>query len=396
MLTRLIVPELFLVFRKHTVLRIYLPQCLFVSSITLEMFRAACLRDNPVWSVPNLILPFCSGPAVQRHGEGAVLLITVTSMMAGQFVIALAVQMRSQLALILGRGLIELGGVVIGVLASEIITRWFKYAASLMVITFILVVGFESRRIPTRECRRLDPHPEYDREFQCSSATWMGTLLSLGAIAISVTTLLALTNAVSRQTTAPDTGSAVPVRQLPRIYWHLSLICVLEYGGINTFTNSTQRFLASWFYHGNQRTAGLATNCLHALFTSNFLLALAHLRFICRVMPILPLCLLGIAFALYGVAFWAAVAQSSVFASRPQNSNSTDNSSVREFGTEKGVRVRIHSIVDSDRQRRDAQGDVSDGADTIHQDHEGRHSAGVRDHDQLAQCEYGRSVYPAC
>lgn len=87
----------------------------------------------------------------------------------------------------------------------------------------------------------------------------MGTLLSLGAIAISVTTLLALTNAVSRQTTAPDTGSAVPVRQLPRIYWHLSLICVLEYGGINTFTNSTQRFLASWFYHGNQRTAGLAT-----------------------------------------------------------------------------------------------------------------------------------------
>lgn len=135
MLTRLIVPELFLVFRKHTVLRIYLPQCLFVSSITLEMFRAACLRDNPVWSVPNLILPFCSGPAVQRHGEGAVLLITVTSMMAGQFVIALAVQMRSQLALILGRGLIELGGVVIGVLASEIITRWFKYAASLMVIT---------------------------------------------------------------------------------------------------------------------------------------------------------------------------------------------------------------------------------------------------------------------
>jgi hypothetical protein len=44
MLIRLIVPELLLVFCKHTVPCIYLPQFL----MTLEMFRAACLRGNRI------------------------------------------------------------------------------------------------------------------------------------------------------------------------------------------------------------------------------------------------------------------------------------------------------------------------------------------------------------
>ncbi|KAF4171737.1 hypothetical protein CNMCM8060_002419 [Aspergillus lentulus] len=186
--------------------------------------------------------------------------------------------MRSRLGLILGRVLIELGGVVIGVLASEIITRWFKYAASLMVITCWSVLSLSILSVRLLRDKQLSLAlalnlgvsrlgsvaastliPNMIGSSNVVSATWMGTLLLLGAIAISVSTLLAFTNALSGQTTAPDTGSAAPLRQLPRIYGHRSLICVLGYGGINTFTNSTQRFLASRFYHANQRTAGLAT-----------------------------------------------------------------------------------------------------------------------------------------
>ena len=44
----------------------------------------------------------------------------------------------------------------------------------------------------------------------------------------------------------------------PYVFWQLGLICMLGYGGINTFTNSAQRFLAFTFYAGDQRAAGSA------------------------------------------------------------------------------------------------------------------------------------------
>lgn len=83
--------------------------------------------------VPNSVLPAFSGPLVQRCESKAVLLMTATSVVMGQLLFALAVQVRSQLWMILGRVFIGLGAEVIGVLGSEIIARWFKYG-SLMTI----------------------------------------------------------------------------------------------------------------------------------------------------------------------------------------------------------------------------------------------------------------------
>jgi hypothetical protein len=139
-------------------------------------------------------------------------------------------------------------------------------------------------------------------------------------------------------------------------------------------------------------------SCPRALIASNFLLALAHLQFICRVMPILPLCLLGIAFALYGVAFWAAVAQSLVFAvqawpSSAQNSSSSD-SSVREFATEDGYG---YGSIRSSTGSEDAQGEVSDGAESIHQNHEKAvMMLGFGIMTSLLNAKYRRSAHFAC
>ncbi|KAB8075438.1 hypothetical protein BDV29DRAFT_171976 [Aspergillus leporis] len=61
-----------------------------------------------------------------------------------------------------------------------------------------------------------------------------------------------------------DGSSSLPWR----IFWQLTLICILGYGGINTFTNSAQQFLAACFYRGDQRAPGAVTR-----YINQFLLA---------------------------------------------------------------------------------------------------------------------------
>jgi hypothetical protein len=87
---------------------------------------------------------------------------------------------------------------------------------------------------------------------------WIGTLLSTAVVTISTASLLAIKNAVPPQVTNPKTKPVASLRHLPRIYWYLSLVSILGYGGINSFNNSAQRFLASRFYNGDERPAGLA------------------------------------------------------------------------------------------------------------------------------------------
>ncbi|BCS28991.1 uncharacterized protein APUU_70561S [Aspergillus puulaauensis] len=50
-----------------------------------------------VYAVPNTVLPFFAGPAVQRFGERAVLLGTISSIVTGQLLFALSVATKFQL-----------------------------------------------------------------------------------------------------------------------------------------------------------------------------------------------------------------------------------------------------------------------------------------------------------
>jgi MFS family permease len=78
------------------------------------------------YAAPNTVLPLFSGLAVERLGEKRVLLVTLMSVVTGQLIFALATQFRALFGMILGRVLIGLGAEIIGVLGSEITTRWFK------------------------------------------------------------------------------------------------------------------------------------------------------------------------------------------------------------------------------------------------------------------------------
>lgn len=101
------------------------------------------------------------------------------------------------------------------------------------------------------------------------AASWMGTGLSLGAGLLSAFYLVSMRNSEQKETMPEEardedeeTGRNVNSRDslfdYPYVFWQLGLICMLGYGGINTFTNSAQRFLAFTFYAGDQRAAGSA------------------------------------------------------------------------------------------------------------------------------------------
>lgn len=78
------------------------------------------------YAAPNTILPFFSGFAVDRAGEKLVLFGTLGTVLVGQVIFSVSVQLKSLPGMILGRIFIGLGGEIIGVLGSEITTRWFK------------------------------------------------------------------------------------------------------------------------------------------------------------------------------------------------------------------------------------------------------------------------------
>jgi hypothetical protein len=178
------------------------------------------------------------------------------------------------------------------------------------------------------------------------TVTWFATLLSLGLPIIGLISLLAtpdpateadetLLIPVTPDTTLPTKpiSATSSLRYFPPVFWHLAIICLLSYSCINTFTNSAQRLLATRFYDDDQAAAGEAVSILfilsgflvppfgflldaldssgypRALITSNALLCFAHGIFLaCEVSsPIVPLCLLGAADALLGVAFWGSV-----------------------------------------------------------------------------------------
>ncbi|KGO71536.1 hypothetical protein PITC_051770 [Penicillium italicum] len=231
---------------------------------------------------------------------------------------------------------------------------------------------------------------------------WVGSILSLGVAVTGSFYLLAVDGSTTLPHGSENLHSAYSARQFPRNFWQLALICILGYGGINTFTISAQRFLAAWFYDGDQRKAGatigqvdihrccpkLTFDCRIPYFLSgvltlpfglllnlpwfqsypgclgatNILMIAAHLLLLYRIEPVGSMCLLGIAYALYGVAFWAGLARCllSVVESKTDVSDIQERSSEEnEYGT-----IRIQTQL-SDGENEEQWETAGDGIITL-------------------------------
>jgi MFS family permease len=255
-----------------------------------------------VYAVPNTVLPFFAGPAVQRFGERSVLLGTISSIVTGQLLFALSVATKFQPGMIAGRAFIGLGGEMVGVIGCAIVTRWFQWLPpipnSSRIFFFIVRRWYYlffravcrgkrfSLALAINLCAgRLGSVantiviPRFIGLFGIVPATWIATALSLSVVPISTAFLLSVSRpkkvAVLDESERPllhkttddsssssikdgDKGTRFIITLLPPAFWQLALMCVLSYGCVNTFANSAQRFIASRFYAGDQRAAGSA------------------------------------------------------------------------------------------------------------------------------------------
>jgi len=73
------------------------------------------------------VLPFLGGIALEKYGMKWTLAITFGLFLIGQTIFAGGVHIRDTTMLVLGRSLMGMGGEIVGVIATSIVTNWFKY-----------------------------------------------------------------------------------------------------------------------------------------------------------------------------------------------------------------------------------------------------------------------------
>lgn len=247
-----------------------LPATLSVSlqshlSLSASQYRYLLSALYTAFSVPNMVLPLYSGFLVQRYGERWVLGTAVTSVVMGQAVFMVGILVRETSALILSRVIFGLGGEVVGVLASAVLTRHFSSVMVLRLLESAADLGGSEKKLPLAMAVLLGASRMGSVANSVATPQFVRSLGVVEATSIVITVTMSLTTlsslSLNPSLAAHQKDKAKPsfiscLRQFPLAFWQLILICVLGYGVINTFTNSAQRFLAARFFHNDQTVAG--------------------------------------------------------------------------------------------------------------------------------------------
>ncbi|KAK7960754.1 hypothetical protein PG988_011968 [Apiospora saccharicola] len=311
-----------------------------------------------VYSAPNMVLPFFSGPLTLHFGERQVWRMTAACLVLGQVICAFGIQTRQVWMLVLGRVVVGLGGEIIGVLSYDVVTRW--YSDKRLSLALAMALGVP-RLGAVANAAVL---PALVQRYGVPAATW-----AFGLVPLSLTVLSALYMAPLLGEAAADPGSPFAagaslayVRHLSRAYWKLACICVTGYACMNSFGNSAQRFLAAWYFGGDQVAAGKSLSFSYfiaaafvpftgvilempwfsipgCLMLSSGVMGVSHLALYLHVFgAVVPLFSLGTANALFGTAYWAGVARTLLVATRtskpPSSPATPTDQSPLLFGSE--------------------------------------------------------------
>lgn len=84
------------------------------------------LYNCPVYSIPNIFLPFFGGYFVDKFGVRITLFSTTALLTGGQAIFALGLSMKSWPVMLLGRVVYGFGGESLGVANSAVLAEWFK------------------------------------------------------------------------------------------------------------------------------------------------------------------------------------------------------------------------------------------------------------------------------
>ncbi|ETW06152.1 hypothetical protein, variant [Aphanomyces invadans] len=204
-----------------------------------------------LYSIPNIILPFCGGFLVDRLGARVTLLLFAGIITTGQVVFAIGCSTTQFNIMLLGRVLFGLGGESLGVAQSTLVASWFKNKELAMALGINLSIA----RLGSVFNNELSP--EIASEYNVSSALWVGVIMC-GVSLIAALTLIPIDKradaAIARAARHPS-SSSLPVkksdqsmsfndlRQFGPLFWLLSMSCLVVYGCVIPFNSVASSLL---------------------------------------------------------------------------------------------------------------------------------------------------------
>ncbi|KAH7418420.1 major facilitator superfamily domain-containing protein [Cadophora sp. MPI-SDFR-AT-0126] len=283
------------------------------------------------FAVPSIVLPFFSGFAIQKFGARPLLLCCLAAVVSSQLGFCVAEQNKSTTGLVIARVLLGMGGEVLGVLGTEVVTRWFpgdETGLAMAIYESLSSLGSVTNSNAT---------PRLTNAYGPLIAVWVSSILALGLVLGSTAYVLIadVTEGTAGKEEPTKANFIESIRGLPRSFWYIASICLTGYGCLLPFFNSAQRFIASRFYSDDQTMAGLVVSIVHfvggvmpmfvgllleipairnyslVLLFSQILMLIAHILFLADYGGlILPLSLLAVGNALFSAGIWASVSVS--------------------------------------------------------------------------------------
>lgn len=202
-----------------------------------ETFQYRLSLLYSVYSVPNVILPFFVGQALDRLGSRRILLILSSLVALGQWLVAAGLERGAFPLVLAGRILFGLGGESLAVAQSRLVTHWFEGRELALAIGLNLSIA----RIGTVVNNVLSPL--IAERYSVPAAFWVGfwscllSLLCTAATVILDTMYRRETSGIlSRESCGdgvdePRSGPkrAGGVKDFHWTFWILAVICFLFY-----------------------------------------------------------------------------------------------------------------------------------------------------------------------
>ncbi|ORY37783.1 MFS general substrate transporter [Rhizoclosmatium globosum] len=343
------------------------------------------------YSLPNTIIPFISGGYIASYGVSTVLLTVSSLVIVGQVIFSFGLSLKSYPLLLLGRIIFGIGGESVSVCQSCIVALWFGSSSQ---ISFALGLTVSIARFGSALNSICSPRIERALgvqtaiwtatilcllSFICSIVlVWITAKRETGYVRIGGTDndsverplirsrspsvlLLSRSSSISirsgtSESMISDTQTILTtVNSLRKEFWMICLLCILLYGTIIPFNNTASDFLMEKWYHNDTVTAGNVMAIPESIstfmvpFSGYYIDAYGHkvlLLLACSILvtlvhlvlgliegssPVLPMCVLGISYSVYGAAIWGAIADvSRPRLSEPDSGSGTDFTKLEE------------------------------------------------------------------
>ncbi|TPX30941.1 hypothetical protein SmJEL517_g05588 [Synchytrium microbalum] len=241
-----------------------------------------------IYSIPNIILPFICGFAMDRIGTTAIFVILLALVAIGQFCFAIGVNLKSLSIMYLGRFLLGIGAESAGVAQSRITSNWFGSKD----LALALGINLSTARFGSVLNDIMSPLAA--TWVSVPFAAWVGFVVAVASFVGSLYVLVPQrSNSVRTEIAGADDGDAsliplvtgegdltrgntledlqpfltddVPVEgsrtflgkilSFPLMFWQLCIILVAFYGAVLPFNTIHAAFLQVRYFPNDPQTA---------------------------------------------------------------------------------------------------------------------------------------------